>query len=409
MLLSLLFLLLGFPFSDLKAATMPFREATDTPLFRAYPSLASRLKRFEILTEPTPFEPMRRLEQRLKAEGKLPAAAAGRLWVKRDDRSWSTLGGNKARKLEFLLADAASEKAHTLVTAGMWGSNHAYATAQAARELGLKARLILGPQPLTEEVRKKLLAFHALGAELVYHGNKLSMGIDLLGQMAAQWLKIRKGIYYVPPGGSNLVGSVGYVNAWFEVLEQLRGARPPSDIFLPLGTGGTAAGLLAGACLSGHWGQVRIHAERVVDPLLYNERKLRKDAAKLHRHLVSLMDADDRKRAPLCDFLGDERALVVDTTHAGPEYGAATEEVHRKIRLLRETEGLVIEPTYTGKSFADFLDQVGVERSSNEERPMLFWLTYNSHPIDAVITSYPWTDSSRPWRDLPRKFWRLFE
>jgi D-cysteine desulfhydrase len=384
------------------------KDTSDLPLFRAYPSLVPALKRFEILHGPTPLEPLFRLEEALRKRRTLDPDVAGRLWVKRDDMSWTVLGGNKARKLEFLLADAAAHDAHTLVTAGMWGSNHALATAEAAHELGLRSRLILGPQPVTEDVKRKLLAFHALGAELVYHGNKIGMGIDLAAQMAAQWLKIRKGVYYIPPGGSNDVGSVGYVNAFFELLEQSGPDRLPSEIFVPLGSGGTSAGLLVGMCLAGKWDQVKIHSQRVVSELLYNEHKLRKDAQKLRDYLVSLMSPEDRARAPKCDF-DSKDSLVVGTAHTGPEYGAAEAPVLDGMRLLSDSEGLKLDVTYSGKAFADFLDRAEELRPGSSERPVLFWLTYNSRPLDAIITAHAWTDPEHPWRDLPRPFWKLFE
>lgn len=374
------------------------------PLFKAYPSLRKTLHRFEIIKDSTPISPLAQLEQTLGLH-----FSKSRLWIKRDDRSDFLLGGNKARKLEFLLADAAQKNAQALITAGMFGSNHALATALAAHELGLKSHLILGPQPISENVKTKLLTYHALGAELRHHSNLFDMGVSLLKEITWRRMMAHQKNYYIPPGGSNVLGSVGYVNAFFELLEQVSATEFPEQIIVPLGSGGTAAGLMVGACLSGMWGKTKIHAVRVVSSFLYQDRKLRADARLLYRFLVNKMDKEDRARVPQCPLFDDPEEIVISGDYFAPSYGEAKDNVHETIQLVHESEKIALEPTYSGKAMCYLVDQITSLKLQNKPIPKtLFWLTYNNHPLDKIIENYPWSDPLNPWRDLPKPFHPVF-
>ncbi len=399
----------------------------EIPLFKAYPSLAQSIPRVAILDAYTPLNPMSAFEGALhEAHGYPPpdAETGNRLWVKRDDRSTHELGGNKARKLEFLVAEAITAGKSSLVTSGRYGTNHGLATALAARAYGLNSRLILGPQPVTEDVKQKLLALHAAGATLDYHGTLLGMGWDLLGETLEAWLAPNDDEYYIPPGGSSPTGGIGYVNAFFELVEQVKakGIPFPDEIIVPAGTGGTATGLLVGACLSGQWTKTKIVAVGVVSPLFLNGFTLRRQAKKLYRRLLSKMSAEDRARVPdACHFHTSKKAFDYISGYHGPGYGAAPAPVFETIALVREKEHFEIERTYTGKALQYAVDRIHAgltaeKIAGHSIRPdassiprMLFWNTYNSHDLQPLIDAHAWQDAAQPWLDLPEKFWPLFQ
>ncbi len=172
--------------------------------------------------------------------GLLPRSAD--LWVKREDRAASLYGGNKVRKLELLLADAIARGKKRVAAIGGWGSHHALATALFARERGLGCDLHLFPQPMNEHVREQLRADLAAGARV--HAAASLPGIlpSVLGaRMSAE-------VAWLAPGGSSPLGSLGWVSAADEIIEQVaRGELPAPDVvYVALGSCGTVAGLLAG-------------------------------------------------------------------------------------------------------------------------------------------------------------------
>jgi len=147
------------------AAAEPPRDAP--AIVRALPSFA-RVPRIELVAKPTPLQPLGTLELRVRRELGGGAPAAGWLWVKRDDVADGLVGGNKARKLEFLLGAAKASGARGVMTSGRLGTNLGLPTAMAARRLGLRATVILAPQPVTDAVRRKLLALHVAGGQVVH-------------------------------------------------------------------------------------------------------------------------------------------------------------------------------------------------------------------------------------------------
>ncbi|MBI3541897.1 MAG: pyridoxal-phosphate dependent enzyme [Deltaproteobacteria bacterium] len=375
-------------------------QAAELPLYSHYPSLKKSLARVEIIKEATPLLPMAQLEARI-------GATPGSLWVKRDDISDSPLGGNKARKLEFLLAQVFAHGSDAIVTSGMWGSNHALATAVAAHEYGFKARLILGPQPVTDDVRHKILAMHALGAELRYHGNRIAMGLDMVGQMIASFFS--KKLYYVPPGGSNDVGDLGYVSAFLELFDQVGIEGLPQRIYLPVGTMGTSAGLLVGSCLAGVYERVKIEGVNVADPLLTGDATTRRQAAHLYKFIKKHLDDRERARLPRCDFWS-KKAFEFISEYYAPGYGAAKPEVFAGMKVARETESIVLDRTYSGKAWLAFLERVEAEAKSGKPVPKtLFWHTYNSYDLDRTIATHPWKNPDEKWRELPKDFHWMFE
>jgi D-cysteine desulfhydrase len=357
--------------------------AGDCALFERYPALASAVPRLPLAMLPTPVE---------EAEtGALPGPCAG-LWIKRDDVSGEPYGGNKVRKLEFLLADALARGHDSVMTFGVVGSNHAVATAVYARELGMDAWLLLTPQSNASYVAKNLRLGRYAGAHQVFcpteaQANRRARVLGLLGR------GIYMPPYRVPGGGSSPIGAIGFVSAGLELAGQVRaGLLPePEVIYAALGTQGTAAGLALGleaAGLSSKLELVRVVREDIASPERF--RALYHGAARhLHRR-------DPRFRlAPL-----DRRRIRVRHEFIGPGYARFTEEGMAAMDLAGDRLGTRLEGTYTGKAFAALLADLEAGRLTGKR--VLFWNTYSSRPLPAGARSID-------YRDLPAPFHRYFE
>ena len=291
------------------------------------------LPHVELCDLPTPVRPLDRL-----LDG---------LWMKDDSTSAPLWGGNKPRKLEWLLGDAKRRGRGTVLTFGGLGTNHGLATALYAREHGLKCVLALVDQPLTEHVERQLARMRASGAHVYVTRTKYRT------VAAAPWLMLRHGrAYLIPPGGSSPVGARGFVEAALELAEQVRrGELPePKAIWCALGSGGTAAGLARGLRLAGL--RTKVRAVHVNDALKLTEGTI----AKLARRID-----------------GRDELNEVEVVHGylGGGYGHDTPEAGRAIERARETEGLRLDPVYTGKTMAAVLERAGAET------PALYWHTYS--------------------------------
>ncbi|HEX8207750.1 MAG TPA: pyridoxal-phosphate dependent enzyme, partial [Solirubrobacteraceae bacterium] len=194
----------------------------------------------ELCALPTPVRPLEKL--------------APGLWMKDDSRTAPLWGGNKPRKLEWLIGDAKARGRRTLLTFGGLATNHGLATALYAREHGLDCVLALLDQPRDDHVERQLERIHASGAHVyVTHTKARTFAV-------LPWLALRHGrAYLVPPGGSSPVGALGFVEAALELAEQVRaGELPePGTVWCALGSGGTAAGLALGLRLAGLRTKVR--------------------------------------------------------------------------------------------------------------------------------------------------------
>ncbi len=385
----------------------PLLEKEGFPLFMTYPGLQGKISRVKILEGSTPLVPMLELEKKLFSDANMPSPQEPLLWVKQDDNSSEELGGNKARKLEFLLAKAVEQKAKKLVTCGMDGSNHALAVAIAGRRFGFEVELILGPQPLTENVKQKLLAFHALGAKIHFHNFRIGMGLEMAGY--SLWNKFQKDTLYIPPGGSNEIGDLGYVNAFLELVDQVGIEGLPDQIVLPLGSMGTTAGLLVGSCLAGAWEKVKIIGVNVADPMFTTDSATRKQAQKVYNFIRKKLDSASNP-LPECDFAHSKKAFEFVKSYYAPEYGASVPAVHEDMALLERTENMILDGTYSGKAMHYYLDTVRSTLAAGKTPPkMLFWLTYSAYDLNKFIDAHTWTNPEKKWLDLPKSIWKLFE
>ena len=325
-------------------------------LERRFSALAGRLERVPLTTLPTPVEPLRALGHALGAD----------LWIKRDDASSAWYGGNKPRKLELLLGAARRRHRGAVLTFGGLGTHHGLATTIAARTLGLRSILVLLPQPVTPAVRRQLLLDQAFGAELHYAPTIPRAAVVAASLLARETLAGRRPLV-IPPGGTSATGVLGYASAALELAEQVaRGEAPePSAVFVALGTGGTAAGLLLGFALAG----LRTHVVAVLVTDLMpptHGRVLR--LARNGWRLLHRLDPGIARPA----FAADRLTLVTDQLGAG--YGAATAAGEAARRRIEELEGVRLDSTYTAKCVAALLARA--DAAPYRGRPLLFWHTY---------------------------------
>ncbi len=302
--------------------------------------------------------PVRRLE--------LPDTAT-ELWVKDDGAVHARYGGNKARKAGLLLAQARDSGAERVLTLGAAGSHHVLATALFAPDFGLQAAAVLLPQPDSAHVRQVLQASLAAGLE-PYPATSLAQGWFRL------WQQRRARDHWVPPGGSNALASSAYASAVTELIEQVRAGELPAPdwIVVPLGSGGTAAGLLAG--LSGSEMRTRLLAVSVLgNPL----------AGGWVRHLARKVLA--RRGSTRLEA----HRLVVDDSQIGQGYGFATPNGRSALEAAQQ-HGLTLEATYTAKAFASALDLArGKHPAQGRLARVLYWHTLSSVQVDANVGTLP--------------------
>jgi D-cysteine desulfhydrase len=335
-------------------------DVFDRPIADRLPGLVAALGPLGLADLPTPVAPLEGLGR-------------GALWIKRDDSSSELYGGNKVRKLEFLLGQARKQGALTLVTMGGTGSNHLLATALHGRSLGMGTVGVVFPQPETEAVRRNLAADRAAGVELIPIRSKYLLPGAVAWALARVRLTTGRPAALIPGGGSSPVGALGFVNAGLELAAQIDGGQlpRPEAVFLPYGTGGTAVGLAIGLALAGL--PTRVVAVRVIDRLLANRPRLRL----LARAVATLI----RRHQPGVDlpaWPGDN--LEIRQGYIGAGYGYPTDEAARALTAFGERAGIRLEATYTAKAAAAFLDE-----ARNAGGPLLFWNTYSSANIDRWV------------------------
>ena len=335
--------------------------ASDLALLRAYPSLRNRLFRHSVVSTPTPVEPL-----------PIPGIPGDSLYVKRDDRSCPLYGGNKPRKLEFIVGAALARGARRLVTTGALGTHHGLATTIIGRDAGLRSTLVLIPQPVTAEVRRSLLLDRAYGADLVYAANVLGAAAQVMRVLATSAARGERP-FLVATGGSSLRGTMGIVSGALELAEQIeQGALPmPAEVYVAVGTGGTLAGLVAGFKLLRL--PVRVVGVLVTDILPPSRGRLARAAASV---LAWLHRADPR--IPETPVTSGDFDLIRD--QLGDGYGASTPAARDALATAAESD-LQLDPTYSAKCLAAVLERA--RRGELPSKPVLFWNTYNGVDVGA--------------------------
>lgn len=282
------------------------------------------------------------------------------IYFKRDDLLGLTMGGNKTRKLEFLMADAIAQGADTILTCGAVQSNHCRLTLSAAVKEGLNCQLILEervPGSYDKNASGNNFLFNLLGVEDV---RVVPGGSDMMGELEKLAEELRaegRNPYIIPGGGSNALGSLGYVACGQEIIQQMFDEDIQIDhIVTCSGSGGTHAGLLA--AFIGTNTHIPITGISVG-----------KDAETQAANIVKLAKKVWEKLEIENEL--DEEDVVVYADHVGPGYGISTEEMVDAIQLLARTEGILTDPVYTGKVLAALITMVK-EDYFNEDDNVLF-------------------------------------
>jgi 1-aminocyclopropane-1-carboxylate deaminase/D-cysteine desulfhydrase-like pyridoxal-dependent ACC family enzyme len=343
-----------------------------------FPGLRQALPHISLTNLPSPLRPAPALAARIGLE---------KLWIKRDDLSADVYGGNKVRKLEYLLADAIRLGSDAVITFGAIGSNHALATSIYARCQGLECYAVLMDQKQTP----------SLGATLRYHakiGTKL-----LFAESFAQSIKVGEDavanhptggsrVYTIPWGGSSWLGTVGFIDAALEFAGQCRGDEIPEKIYVACGTWGTAAGLALGLRLVQL--PTQIVAVRVVPGRMNN-----------HDKLIALFEESNRelherdRSFPL--FENALTNIEIREEFLGSGYAEPTPECLQAVELIGQTEGLKLDTTYTGKALGALIHDARETKSAG--RQAVLWNTYNSRP-------YPSDLDEITLEDIPAAFHR---
>jgi D-cysteine desulfhydrase family pyridoxal phosphate-dependent enzyme len=308
--------------------------------------------KFPLADIPTPVHALKRLSAHLGGPS---------LLVKRDDMTGLALGGNKTRKLEFLVADALARGADTLVTAGAAQSNHCRQTAAAAAKAGKRCDLVLGgvPPPVPEG---NLLIDDLLGARIHWAGSDRRG--ETLDKVAASLRAEGCTPYVIPYGGSSPLGAAGYVAAMAELMDQIRREGERIDaILFPSSSGGTHAGLIAGGKAYGYRGKIiGVCVEKDEGP----RGELAGKIIPLARETAALLGAPG--------LVGEETRAVLDERYTGEGYGVMGDAEREAIRLLARMEGILIDPVYTAKAMAGLLDMIA-RREFTHRDTVLFWHT----------------------------------
>ncbi len=337
-------------------------ETSRLALFDAYPQVRESVAWVGLGRYPTPVTPMPELARALGCgEGE------GEVWVKRDDRSSELYGGNKVRKLEFVLAEALRLGHRRVWTMGGYGSHQVLANSLYARELGLDCAAVVFPQPVTDHVRQVLAEIRETDCELVWAHHMLTVPVAAARLTARFRWRDGQVPMQVPPGASSPLGALGYVSAALELVEQIRrGECPrPEVVFTAMGSLGTAAGLMVGFRLSGM--DIPVRCVRVVVAPLAPAFRL----AGLCQATAGLL------RRLGVEVPGTFRTsdMVVEPDYVGEGYGYVTPAGQVAVAAAA-ADDLRLETTYTGKAMAGLMAYVRQRRAG--WRHVLFWNTFAS-------------------------------
>lgn len=338
------------------------------PIIRKFEGI-KKIPWFNLTDLPTPVYRLKGLEKQVKFEG---------IWIKRDDRTSKYYGGNKSRKLEYLLAKAKKKGKKRIRTVGSIGSNHALATSIFCKKLGMECELYLVPQPNSEHCRKNLLLNHYYGAELHYCENPSEYPKDI----------------DIPRGGTNPLGNLGYVNAALELKEQINNdfLPVPDIVFVTKGSSGTLSGLLLGFQLLNL--KTKLYGVTIIGS------NSKDDVINQTLKTWKLMKHNDPK-LPDVKYQNLTDRLVVLNDYYGQGYGFPTQEGEQAIKLIKNTDGIILDSTYTGKTLSAMLSFISENRKELQNKNIIFWNTFNSINLEGKI-------EDMDYRNLPRDFHKFF-
>lgn len=342
---------------DCSDAPELFNSSHDVPLFQQYPHLADTIPYLNLATLPTPVTKLNEVSKTIGHH---------QLFFKNDAETGKIFGGNKLRKLCFLLAWAKLHKAELILTCGGAGSNHTTATIGCAREVGIPCEVFLSEQRPTSYARRNLLLSTLYGGKLSVYPTFNDRQQAILDRAAT----CGKKVFYIPGGGSTARGSLGFVNAAFELAEQVRAGQLPEPDYLFVGAGsnGTAAGLGLGLCLAGLKTQIVAITTTSMSPADFLT-----DCKALYSDMLTLLDIE----AP--EVI---RYPVYSDLYFGETYADLTPKTAAALNTLYQAEKIKLDGTYAGKAFAGFLDFAAAKE--NRDKVLLFWNTFCTSSIEQL-------------------------
>lgn len=292
------------------------------------------------------------------------------LWVKRDDLTHTTYGGNKVRKLEYILADVARQQCTEVVTFGGLGTNHGVATALFCQQLGIKCTVLLFDQPITDAVITNLKLMQQADANLIFCGSLFNTALRFYaGRLVPSPTR-----YYLEAGGSNVYGCLGFVRAAFELKEQIDQGllSMPDRIICPVGSSGTLAGLSLGCQLAGLSSDVigiRVAPSHLGPIPICTTQSVNSLKKRLYRFL--------RKQCSIPEIALTPIALLDE--YYGEGYGVPSSATRATITAFAQS-AIRLDTTYTAKAAAAALDDC----LRQPDKTVLYWHTYNSADVSEL-------------------------
>ena len=315
--------------------------------------LIAKIPRTQLGFFPTPLHRLDRISEEMGVN----------IWIKRDDFTGSNIyGGNKTRKLEFLIGRAKEMEADYVITYGATQSNHVMQTAWAAarNDITCIAYLAAMVKPNMDDLKGNMLMDKIYGAELhiIYPEDGESFeeaeyrSFEIGAAKAHEIMSAGKICYDIPMGGANEYGSLGYVNMMVELEKQLEGIDfDPKYLYHATGSGGTMAGIVAGRKLLGM--DMEVHSMLTIP--MEDTRDYIENGCRLANGALELLGIGTASGEKPPVETGD---FIVDTAHAGEAYEVPSEEGSEAIRMLARKEGILVDPVYTGKAFAGMLADI---------------------------------------------------
>lgn len=333
------------------------------------PNILGHLPRIDLVNRPTQLQQAKRFSAALGG----PA-----VFIKRDDQTGLATGGNKTRKLEFLIARALSEGADCVVTAGAVQSNHCRQTAAAAAMHGLECHLVFGATPPQTSAGNYFLD-QLFGAHFYWTEKHLRPA--KMEEVKTSLITKGKKPYLIPVGGSNAIGAMGYVLAMFELTEQLATTGTAiNHIVFASSSGGTQAGLILGAQLTNFRGQIRgISIDHMPDER--SEFRYRAFVLSILQEAADLLKVGHK-------FSIDDVHINYD--YLGDGYGVVGNLEREAIRTLASTEGILVGPVYTGRALGGSIDMVRNGKIKSNEN-ILFWHTGDDVTLHAYVKDLVYT------------------
>jgi D-cysteine desulfhydrase len=315
----------------------------DLPLYRRFPALRA-LPRVSLCTPPSPVHEITGIPD------------ATQLWVKRDDFNAPVLGGNKVRALEFLLGEV--RPGDTVLTLGGVGSTHVLATAIHARRIGAETMAMRWRHDMNTIA-------DAISDKLAHELKETSIGATPIGAIVrCGYVRLTRNVHFIPIGGTSPLGALGHVNSGLELAAQIkRGDMPtPANLVLPVGTGGTMAGIALGLAIAGL--DIPIVGARVGPRMYVNLPRVRRTARDVARLIAGICGIGS---LPL-----PENMRITHKVYGGA-YGRPLAAGTAAADLLRRVSGIQLDATYSAKAFVAALDLARMKQG-----PTLFWLTFDA-------------------------------